>query len=63
MRISPRPAVAWIRIGIGTLAVRTVAFAYFDGITAGHSNPFDFFEYFTNQTSLPTGRFSSRPAY
>ncbi|WP_157487147.1 Pr6Pr family membrane protein [Leucobacter salsicius] len=55
MMSTPRFAIAWIRIAIGSAAIAVVGYAYLDGLAAGNSSPFDFFGYFTNQTSLGTG--------
>lgn len=40
------------RVTIGTAVIVILAFAYILRLAAGDANPFDFFGYFTNQTSL-----------
>lgn len=55
MQQSPHPAAAWIRIMMGAAAIAVVLYSYFHVSAAGQRNPFDFFGYFTNQTSLATG--------
>lgn len=44
-----------IRATVGVLAICVVGYAYADAIDHGRANPFDFFGYFTNQTSLVVG--------
>lgn len=41
-----------MRVGIAAAVVVVLAYAYALRIAAGDANPFDFFGYFTNQTSL-----------
>ena len=55
MTRTPRAYIAWIRIAIGLAAILVVGYSYLEGIARGDWNPFDFFGYFTNQTSLGTG--------
>lgn len=40
------------RVAVGVLALGIVGYAYGLNVAAGDSNPFDYFGYFTNQTSL-----------
>ncbi|GAA1793311.1 Pr6Pr family membrane protein [Agromyces lapidis] len=47
-------AIAWGRIVAGALCIAVLAYAYALRIAASDGNPFDFFGYFTNQTSLLT---------
>jgi len=47
-------AIAWGRIAAGALCVAVLGYAYALRIAADDGNPFDFFGYFTNQTSLLT---------
>ncbi|NRD10097.1 Pr6Pr family membrane protein [Rathayibacter agropyri] len=49
---SIRSAVGTGRIAVGVLSISAVAYAYSLNIAAGDPNPFDYFGYFTNQTSL-----------
>lgn len=50
----PQPALAWSigRIVVGSAVIAILIYAYALRITAGDANPFDYFGYFTNQTSL-----------
>ncbi|PNW09178.1 hypothetical protein C1632_08845 [Microbacterium testaceum] len=57
--ISPSPgpsrrARAVLRVTVGAVVIAVVLFAYVLRIAAGDANPFDFFGYFTNQTSILT---------
>ncbi|PPH08064.1 hypothetical protein C5C36_15795 [Rathayibacter sp. AY1G1] len=47
-----RPFVGVARIAVGAAAVAVILHTYALSIVAGESNPFDYFGYFTNQTSL-----------
>ncbi|WP_449280835.1 Pr6Pr family membrane protein [Leucobacter sp.] len=48
-------AVALVRVAIGTIVALVVLYAYVEGWGHGRVNPFDYFGYFTNLTSLLTG--------
>src|SRR5688500_8067141 len=41
-----------MRITVGVLALGVLWYAYGLNVAAGNTNPFDYFGYFTNQTSL-----------
>jgi hypothetical protein len=45
-------AVAWGRVVTGLLAVSIVSYSYSLRVAAGDGNPFDYFGYFTNLTTL-----------
>ncbi|WP_235021814.1 MULTISPECIES: Pr6Pr family membrane protein [unclassified Rathayibacter] len=45
-------AVGAIRVAVGVLAIAVVGYAYGLSVAAGEPNPFDYFGYFTNQTSV-----------
>jgi hypothetical protein len=47
-------AVGLVRISLGIVMAAVLAFAYTTSSAAGASNPFNYFGYFTNQTSLLT---------
>lgn len=47
-------AVGATRVGVGVAVLAVLAYAYSLRIAAGDANPFDYFGYFTNQTSLLT---------
>ncbi len=47
--------VAAIRIAVGAAVLLIVAYAYVEGLGHGRVNPFDYFGYFTNLTSVLTG--------
>ncbi|PPF13129.1 MULTISPECIES: Pr6Pr family membrane protein [unclassified Rathayibacter] len=47
-----RPFVGVARIAVGAAAVAVILHTYALSIAAGDPNPFDYFGYFTNQTSL-----------
>ncbi|PPG39270.1 Pr6Pr family membrane protein [Pseudoclavibacter sp. RFBA6] len=47
-----RRVVGVMRIGVGLAVISMLASTYVGRIGVGDSNPFDFFGYFTNQTSL-----------
>lgn len=49
-----RGAVGVLRIGVGLAIIALLGFTYAGRIEVGDGNPFDFFGYFTNQTSLIT---------
>lgn len=53
MRIMMR-AVALFRIALGILVVAVLGYAYGIGIPVNGASPFDYFGFFTNQTSLIT---------
>lgn len=46
--------VGYGRVGSGVLVLAVLAYAFSERIAAGDGNPFDFFGYFTNLTSLLT---------
>ncbi|MFJ6533218.1 Pr6Pr family membrane protein [Microbacterium sp. NPDC091662] len=52
--VAPRPALVWSigRIVVGAVVVGVLVYAYALRIAVGDTNPFDYFGYFTNQTSL-----------
>lgn len=45
-------AVAATRVVVGLGVIAVVVYAYVEGIAQGRTNPFDYFGYFTNLTSL-----------
>ncbi|WP_046014708.1 Pr6Pr family membrane protein [Microbacterium sp. SA39] len=49
-----QPGVGWAsaRIAVGTMVIAVLAYGYVLRLAADDSNPFDYFGYFTNQTSL-----------
>lgn len=47
-------AVAAIRVSVGACTALIVGYAYVEGLGHGRVNPFDYFGYFTNLTSLLT---------
>lgn len=51
--IAARP-VAAVRLAVGAFVVLVVLYAYAEGLGHGRVNPFDYFGYFTNLTSLLT---------
>ncbi|PPL16938.1 Pr6Pr family membrane protein [Microterricola pindariensis] len=51
--MSPRAVGLW-RVAGGVLVLAVLAYAFSERIRAGDDNPFDFFGYFTNLTSLLT---------
>jgi len=51
LRVGAR-TIGAVRVGIAAAVVVVLAYAYALRIGVGDSNPFDFFGYFTNQTSL-----------
>ena len=48
-------SVAAIRVSVGVCVALIVGYAYIEGFGHGRVNPFDYFGYFTNLTSLLTG--------
>lgn len=49
----PRPSILGMaRVASGTAVIAILIYAYILRLAAGDANPFDFFGYFTNQTSL-----------
>lgn len=50
--MTPVSAAGAGRIAVGASAIAVVAYAYGLNVAAGDPNPFDYFGYFTNQTSL-----------
>lgn len=56
-RVAPRAVASLIgpaRITVGVLGIAVLGYAYVLRIAAGDGNPFDYFGYFTNQTTLLT---------
>lgn len=49
---SVHPGVGALRVAVGVLAIVVLGYAYSLSIAAGDANPFDYFGYFTNQTTL-----------
>ncbi|WP_434992229.1 Pr6Pr family membrane protein [Arthrobacter sp. Ld5] len=49
---SIHPGVGAVRVVVGVLAIVVLGYAYGLSITDGDANPFNYFGYFTNQTSL-----------
>ncbi|AND17175.1 Pr6Pr family membrane protein [Rathayibacter tritici] len=49
---STRPFVGAARVAVGAAAIAVILHTYALSIAVGDSNPFDYFGYFTNQTSL-----------
>lgn len=52
LRRPGRSIVGTVRVASGTAVIAILAYAYVLRFAAGNANPFDFFGYFTNQTSL-----------
>ncbi|WP_240423183.1 Pr6Pr family membrane protein [Leucobacter sp. wl10] len=49
-----RPLIGWVRVVVGAAVILVVLYAYVEGAGHGRVNPFDYFGYFTNLTSLLT---------
>lgn len=54
-RTVAHPAVAWARLGLGAGILLALWVAYVLGVPRDGANPFNFFGYFTNLTSLLAG--------
>ncbi|UOR01056.1 Pr6Pr family membrane protein [Leucobacter allii] len=48
-------AIGAVRLAVGLAVMAILGYAYALGVAAGEPNPFDYFGYFTNLTSLLTG--------
>ncbi|WP_156465837.1 MULTISPECIES: hypothetical protein [unclassified Rathayibacter] len=46
------PARGLLRVAVGVCAIAMIGYAFGLSVAAGDANPFDYFGYFTNQTSL-----------